>query len=85
MIVGCSASICRPCWFSEPERPSENLVVGKIGQDEESLASVRGAGVGRSYARPLRIEPVFGQVAEYSIEAERPVPGDVLQDRDSGS
>src|SRR5690606_16398479 len=39
--------------------------VGGPGEDEDAEPSMRCADIGRSNARPLRIEPEVGQVSEY--------------------
>lgn len=52
-----------------------------VDEDKQPLTSVRGADVRGSYRHPPRIVPVLGKVAEYSVEAEGSVTGDVFQDR----
>jgi hypothetical protein len=54
--------------------------IGVGSNDEDALPAVRGVDIGSAYARPLRVVPDFGQVAEYSSESEPEVPWDVLQD-----
>lgn len=55
-----------------------------VGQNEHAFSSVRGADIGRSHARPFRIEPDFGQVSEYSSEPRKEA-WDVLQEHVAGS
>jgi hypothetical protein len=56
-----------------------------VGKDENSLALMRCAGFGSSYAVPPRIEPHLGQAAENSAESSPSVAGDVLQQDDGWS
>jgi hypothetical protein len=56
-----------------------------VGHNEDAVAEVRGADMGRRYAIPFRIEPERGQVSENGSESERKVAWNVLQDRVSGS
>jgi len=56
-----------------------------VGQDEDSLPSVWGSDIGRSYSRPLRVEPDFGQITEHSVEAQSNVSCDILQEQELGS
>lgn len=54
-------------------------------EDEDALAPLRGADVGRSKATPFRIEPERGQAAENVSESFVAEPWDVLQEHDDGS
>jgi hypothetical protein len=47
---------------------SDTVVGSRPGVDEDAEPSVGGAGVGSSYAVPLRVVPEVGQVAEYGSE-----------------
>ena len=58
---------------------------GPDREDEETVAAVRGSGVGSAKARPLRVIPNFGQVSEDFREAARAERGDVLQVDVTGS
>lgn len=53
--------------------------------DEDPLAAVGGADVGRSKQAPFRIEPEVGQVPEYVPEPEREMAPDILQHDVAGS
>lgn len=55
-----------------------------VGQDEDPLSSLRGSDIGRTYARPLRIEPERGQVSE-NVSKPRKEACDVFQEHVSGS
>jgi hypothetical protein len=55
------------------------------GQDEQALAAVGSADLGRANSAPLRIEPERGKVGEDIGESEGKVPCDVLKDRVAGS
>lgn len=57
----------------------ESMLVA-VGQDEEPLAQVRRANVGRGEQTPLRIEPVVGKVAKDLGEPKANVPRDVLEE-----
>jgi len=60
-------------------------VTSRPGEDEQSGASVGGTGVGRSYSRPLRIEPERGKVTKDGVKSQSQVSCDVLQDDESRS
>jgi hypothetical protein len=60
-----------------------SFVVG-VGQDPDSLASVRGTNVGCGEHTPFRIEPEFGKVGEDVSETCPNKSGDVLQEDVSG-
>jgi hypothetical protein len=49
------------------------LAVG-VGNNEESLPTVRSSDIGRSNNCPFRSEPRFGKVGEDSVESENKVP-----------
>jgi hypothetical protein len=53
---------------------------GPDPEDEQAVPAVRGSGVGSAQARPLRIIPERGQVAEDFREAARAERGDVFQE-----
>jgi len=55
-----------------------------VGQDEDSLPSVWGSDIGRSYSRPLRVEPDFGKITKHSVESKFDVPCDILQEQELG-
>lgn len=67
------------------ESTFQSLAIG-VGQNEESVSSVRGTGIGRSNSSPLRIEPEAGKAVEQAREAAlRGEGAHVLQDDDAGS
>ena len=53
-----------------------------VGQYEHPLAAMGGTDVGRSKARPLCIDPCFGQLREDLVEPPRPELPDVFDDHD---
>ncbi|GAB2960511.1 hypothetical protein GCM10027075_70390 [Streptomyces heilongjiangensis] len=73
------------CPRCPPPRQSRAAGVGRPGEDEQAVALVCGADVGRAYTAPFRIEPERGKVTEHGVESEGKVTCDVLKDRESGS
>jgi hypothetical protein len=61
-------------------RESEAVAVGRSGDDEEPLAPMRRAGVGRANASPSPHVPHSGQVFGDDVEAEASVAADVFED-----
>lgn len=59
--------------------------IGRPGAEEEAVALVGGANVGRANSAPPCIEPEGGKVGEDGVESEGKVPCDVLKHRESGS
>jgi len=53
-----------------------------VGQEEQPLAWMRRAHVGRSEQIPLDIEPERGKVGKHSGEPKRKMPGDVLAEEE---
>jgi hypothetical protein len=76
---------------SRGERPAERiatalvLLASGVGNNPESVASVRGTNGGRWYAVPLRVVPARGQVSENSAEPSAKQSCDILHDDKSGS
>lgn len=54
-------------------------------EDEETGPLMTGPNIGRSYKRPLRIEPERMEVRKDLLEAKGEMPSDVLQDDEPGS
>jgi hypothetical protein len=72
---------CRPLSVEYAAAPEEALSFAvAVGQDEEALAAVRRADLGRAHKIPLRIEPERGKVGQHSIEPKAKVAGDVLKE-----
>jgi hypothetical protein len=72
--------------FEFRSSPFCERTVGSIGdEDEEPLSLMWGTDVGSSKTCPLDMHPVFGQVAENSIEPQSPVSGHILQEREPWS
>jgi len=61
----------------------ESCVVVVVGHDEESVALVRRASIGRSVSTPFCIEPERGKVGKDDFEAVRAERGDVFNDDQS--
>lgn len=55
------------------------------GEKEDAIPPVCRSNVGSLYARPVRVIPERGQVAENSAKSAAAEGGDVLQDDDLGS
>jgi hypothetical protein len=68
------------------EQPSESVESStvSVGDDEDSLSTVRSAHVGRSDREPLRIEPERGNILEHTAEPSLPQHGHVLPDAPLG-
>jgi hypothetical protein len=56
-----------------------------VGQDEHSIADMRGTNGRRRDAFPFRIEPERGQIPENAIEPPNKQPWDVLHEDVAGS
>jgi hypothetical protein len=77
-----------PCSFSRSRRarnvcgssPSFVREAAGVAQHEETLASVRGSGLGSAKHAPLRIEPQRGKVCEDVVESARSESCDVLDE-----
>jgi hypothetical protein len=56
-----------------------------VGKNEDALASVGSANIGRSISSPFTSPPDFGKVSKDIGKAQSEVTADVLQDRVTGS
>jgi hypothetical protein len=77
---------CRPLsveYAAAPELFASVLVA--VGQDEQSLASVRRSDIGRAEHTPFRIEPERGKVGKNVGEPKRNVACDVLEEPERGT
>jgi len=83
--VGRVVTAVGSCPRCPPPRKSRAAGVGRLGEDEKALALVCGSDIGRSYSRPLRIEPERGKVGEDVGKPKSNVPCDVLKQAESGS
>lgn len=66
-------------------RLTARRVAAGVGNNPDSVASMRGANMGSGYAMPLRVIPERGQLSENSAQPSSQEACDVLHDDEAGS